>query len=77
MTAAYIEDALEALPGGVIDSVMVDVEKDSDGSGILGMSIEEYPCDMLIVVTFDGNEVSVDSFERLGARGVFLNCLLS
>ncbi|CAM9978368.1 unnamed protein product [Ascophyllum nodosum] len=57
VTAAYIEDALEGLPGGVIDSVSVDVEGDSDGSGILGVSIDNYPCDMLIVVTFDGTEV--------------------
>lgn len=57
VTAAYIEDALEGLPNGVIDSVSVDVEEDSDGTGILGESIDNYPCDMLIVVTFDGTEV--------------------
>ena len=61
VTAAYIEDALEGLPGGVIDSVSVDVEGDSDGSGILGVSIDNYPCDMLIVVTFDGTEVRASS----------------
>lgn len=57
-TAAYIDAALEALPNGVIDSVSVAIELNSNGTQILGYTIEEFECDFLIVVAFDGIEVS-------------------
>ena len=57
VTAAYIDAALEGLPNGVIDSVSVSVEPNSDGTAIFGESIEDFPCDELIVVTFDGTQV--------------------
>lgn len=68
-TASYIDAALEGLPNGVIDSVSVAVSLDSTGSDILGESIEDFPCDVLVVVTFDGTEVSIGKIK--GGAGVF------
>ncbi|CAM9181022.1 unnamed protein product [Pylaiella littoralis] len=59
-TAGYIDSALEGLPNGVIDSVQVDVNYNATGNVIAGEVIEEYPCDVLIIVTFDGMQVQGD-----------------
>lgn len=63
-TAGYIKAALEGLPNGVIDSVVVDVAYDDDGTSIVGSSsstyldeIDDFPCDVVAVITFDGNQV--------------------
>lgn len=58
-TAGYIDSALEGLPNGVIDSVQVDVNYNATGNVIAGEVIEQYPCDVLIIVTFDGMQVCV------------------
>lgn len=58
-TAAYVDAALEGLPNGVVDSVSVVVSKNDTGEIALGTVIEEFPCDMLIVVTFDGAQVQL------------------
>lgn len=61
-TAQYIEDALMALPNGVIDKVQVDVAYNDDGTGITGGAVvDDFPCDILAVVTFDGTQVNSTS----------------
>lgn len=66
-TADYIKEALESLPNGVIDTVTVQVAYNDDGVSITGTVIDDFVCDVLAVVTFDGTQVSEKKIKKTTA----------